>query len=600
MISDEKMFPIVFSPDAERPGVQFCELCLGETRQWTRMLRGWGLDPDKVPGYSACAVESEQAELKQAELIWDLQEWHFDCFVSRVVPERLEESEGPELYYARGSLQGRFAEFRGRSVGSLFGKSDGEPVPEVGFLCVLLGFLEALCRQYGQRDYRQPSVIWDSLLYQQSRSNGRICYQFLFLPPEFTDFVARCRPEEIQLALRPFQIPCGGSEQETQETQGHTNGQRWAYALAVLLYIRLCGEAPFPVASLPSVSSSPDAGMAMRSGGYIRARLFRPDLSNLWDRLLCDTLCASGVSARASNGAKGSDSGFLSLQDWRGLAGSGLAGSFWVPAGECSDEDRQKAARCLSSERRRREQVWKHRRFWQRKRGMVAILSIVAIVVGLLVSTPLRRALGPPPHSGKSAYDTVRLYYQALDRLDPQLHSEVSYRGGNVIRADGQVLANLFVSIQARKGYEGRDVWLRVGDWLTESGLSAAQGRPIPALSPDFVLYGVDRLLIERVSGEQGEGQSGKEEPGPAAGIPDGSEVFFKADYGIWFPGTFAAGPNALAAGRQSGEYGAEALQPLHYRHSDRLRLVYRARKKAWYIHRIRRGRRAIAHPLPE
>ncbi len=566
------------------------ELRLGPARQWTRMLRAQDRNWHQIPGFRGCSSAAGGS--------WQLEEWRFERFASRHEPDAAapdRNGAGQEWYYAQGLYE--LADSTGpRPVSHL----PAESLLHADFLTALSGFVEALCVRYEKLGYKLPGIVLDGLLYRCfAPIQGQASQQFLLLPPELLYFVAQRSSAEARLdALLPFQTPVSEAPDR----------QRWVYALAALCYRKLCGEFPFDIAKDTAAGqttgsakhkaallrdASPgalgteerlhDARVAMSRGQFLRAQLFRPELSDAWDELLRRSLCDTGQrppNGKDANRGKG-NKGPVTLRDWQAFA---KTGGLWR---ECSDEQRSTAARELLIERRKREQSRKRGRFWRKKRGLVAVYSILALVLVSVLYTPLKRALSPPPHNGLSALETARLYYQAIDQLDPQLHGELTFRGEQVVKADGNLLTMLFVNTRTRQGYEGHDVVLRAGDWLTGQGLSAKPDSPLPALSLDVVLYGITGLELEELSA--------------TVALRDGEQRRLRAVYDFWLPGSFgsksAESPEgkAAAAGDEP-----QAFQPLHQHNEDLLTLLYRARKKAWFVHRIERHSELVVHPLSE
>ena len=562
-----------------RNNTQSLELRLGKAQQWRRMLRGQELQ--RIPGFLGWTTGPEN--------VWQLQEWRFDRFANR-------REDGQDYYYALGP---DLSSLEDKEPFGAFGPFCGKPVKQVPellqpeFLAALLHFLEALCQQYQKLGYRQQSVIWDGLLYQQEHN------RFLLLPPEFTHFVAQRSPEEVRLQhVIPYQLPEPLSSQLPNGSNGGSNSQRWSYALGVLLFLKLCGELPFRV-TVPKNQEGfqegfqeesqeellHDAVMAPYMNHYIRAQLFCPELSDSWDDFLQGILYAPQIDR--------AEVALPDLRHWQqALRSPENFVSLWR---ECSEEQRLQAASSLANERRRRKQSWQCQRFWRKKRSWLMLCLVLASAVSALIYTPLKRALSPPEHRNYSAYDTAMLYYQAIDRLDPQLHGQLSYKGNATVKADGNMLTMLYVNAQTRRSYEGRDVLLRAEDWLTAEGLSAQPGSSIPALSLDFVPYGISHISMDK---------------GPVMkDLVDGATVTLKASYDIWFPGTLGKGINGeqingeringAGTERNSSAPLPQALQPMHWQNTDKIVLLYRARKQAWYVHSIQRSSREIQHPLP-
>ena len=544
------LFALQYRDDQSLGGIK-----LGPSRQWVRILRGQGPELHKVPGYFGICSEN-----------WQLEEWCFSGFASHA-------QDGQEYYYAKTPEENQFY---GRPVSQLSADEFFAP----GFIARLQSFLCAICEQYQQINYEFLSTIWDGLLYSDQEQ------QFLLLPPELLHFVAQRNPDALRIKhLLPFQIPCAEA----------SNSQRWAYALAVLFYWRLCGSPPFPAPNWESTkttaNNSPlkntnyeellhDTAMAMRGGIYIDAALVRPELARPWGKLLKDLLCAPQQETQTTE--------LPSLAAWN-FEESGSP-PLWR---ECSAAEREEAAQKLQVQRKKREQTQKRKHFWRKRRGMVALALGLSLALGALLYTPLKRWLGPPAHYNYSAYETAQLYYEAIDQLDPQKQTQLSYRGNQIVKADANMLTVLFVNIQTRKGYEGRDVLLPIRIWLSQKGLSETEGSPIPAIGLDSTPYGITQLSIKQP--DTGQNRALLMRPPLELGPPqDGTTIALQADYSIWLPGSFAPEMES-----EIPEQLPTALQPLHYRNTDRISLVYRARKKAWYVQNIGRQSQLIPHPLP-
>ena len=593
---------------APSPFVLHCESgCLewqlGQASQWKRMLRGQGQKLHKIPGYWG-----QQA----ADGSWQLQEWRFANFVSRSeTPSQTSSqassqaqttstptAETQEIYYASAHIDVlREVGHQVRSINVL----DNCEFLQIAFLQSLVGFLQAICRQYeNKHGYRFASAICDSLLCWRSETT----YRFLLLPPELCHFVSQCQTDPMFIQQ---QLWCQQRDNlRASACRGDHNSQIWAYALATLSYLKLCGDLPFPAklgsaqSKNTAVSEEPphDEAQTWRGGGsvYIRAQLFRPELSNTYDKILQETLCVSKQFSKyfsrhsASRRSKQNSQPLPDLSAWREIP------DLWR---DCSEKQRQQLSSKLKRECRRRERILQYQDFWHRKRGIVTIFALLSIFLFSVAYTPLKRALSPPPHSGFSAYEVTEFYYQSIDQLNPQRQSQLSYRGGPTVKTDSNMLTMLFVQTQARRGYEGRDVVLRVKTWLGKEGLSAAPGSPIPALSLKYVPYGISGLDIQRHFTDLGQRQLALEAPAKQRSLRDGMQIVLHAEYDIWLPGTFSQSvETSRAKASNKLEPMLQAVQPLHYHNRDRLTLVYRARKSAWYVHAIRRSRRLISHPI--
>ena len=618
------MFQLGYSTDRSS-GSSLLELQLGKTRQWTRMLRGqsgqgqeFGQDLDRIPGFYADFARPSNGS---NERDMELQEWRFDRFVSR------QEKDGQDYYYAQGTTP-----FCGQPVGQVSAERFCQP----DFLAVLIEFLLALCRQFEKLGYQQSAILWHSLLYEQKDTQERT-HRFLLLPPEWLSFVSRhVSPEAQREHIIPYQLPV------RQQNPEPNNSQRWTYALAVLLFTKLCGELPFRVPSSKNYSiqnQNPanksdekqlhDAVMAMYDGYYVRAQLFCPRLRNSWDQFLQHILCTPQYATQEKSKISHVESApvepppnestprvgcvrrpgliFSDLSNWQQIlkdhAGNSQSQLLWR---SCSEEQLSQIETSLVRECRKRDRIWKQRAFWHTKRNTLAIGFGLIIAISMLIYEPIRQSFRPPEHYNYSAYDTVMQYYQAINRLDPQLHSEIIYKGNNTIKADGDMLAVLFVNIQTRRGYEGRNVLLPAEDWLAKNKLSAQPGSPIPAVSLNFVPYGITDLTrltvndkgFSTVHNDQLILESPLELMELMPGLQDGTQVMLKIRYNIWLPGSLESfdEPN-----RQKGRNQnlPEALQPLHRQNIDTITLIYRARKQAWYIHKIQRVSHIVEHPLP-
>ncbi len=590
MIESKTLFFINYNTENQ------LELQLGETQSWTRMLRSNSLVP--IPGFWG-GTESTQAKQKYQ---WQLQEWHFDCFINR-----------QNTYYALGSTPQFPSKFFPELTGTTIGNKQnfyGKPVSQLSnseflqtnFLIALLSFLKTLCQKYQQLGYQQQSIIWDSLLYQQNQTDDM--YQFLLLPPELTHFVAeRCPVENRLQQIIPYQLPSIQNSIENKDKPPN-NSQRWAYALAVLLFNRLSGTQPFATQNIPQQDHEEhlhDTVQSMHNTPYIKAQLFKPELNNLWAELLQDTLCAP----QRKHG-KHEKNNMLDLNHWQQtIKNYSVSSSTEEPYSlwrKCTNAQRQQAASELASELHKRQQSYKRQHFWRKKRNSLLLCAVLLLMLGTLVYTPLKRALSPPEHRNISAYQTVELYYQAIDQLQPQLHSQLSYGRDDTIQTDANMLTMLFVNIQARRAYEGRDALLPARNWLTKEQLSTQEGSPIPALSLNFVPYGISHMIIEKNFPSDDITKLALDPPLEINNLSDGAQLNFTIHYDIWFPGTLANETaqqnNPSLPATLKAEF--EANQPLHKKNTDKITLIYREKKQAWYVHKIQRNSKEIQHSLPK
>ena len=554
--TDSGLFALQYRGDQSLEGIK-----LGPSRQWVRILRGQGPELHKVPGYLGIRKDSDD---------WQLREWRFSGFASN--------TQGGQEYYYAEAPEGN--EFSGQPVSQLSADEFFAP----GFITGLHSFLCAICERYRQIGYEFSSTIWDGLLYSDEEN------QFLLLPPEFLHFLAQRSPDALRIEhLLPFQIPCIEAD----------NSQRWAYALAALFYWRLCDSQPFPASNWKNTKTGADnsfskninyeellhdAAIAMRSGIYIDAALVRPELAQPWAKLLKELLCNPQKEAQTRE--------ISSLAAWDFSQKERGSSPLWR---ECSATEHEEAAQKLQVQRKKREQTSKRKHFWRKRRGIVALALGLSLALGVLLYTPLQRWLSPPAHYNYSAYKTAQLYYEAINELDPQQHTQLSYQGNQIVKADANMLTVLFVNIQTRKGYEGRDVLLPIKIWLSEKGFSEQAGSPIPAIGLDSMPYGITQLSVKQPNTGQNRALflSQPLELGP---LQDGTTIALQANYSIWLPGSFSPEPSTK---NHLTEQLPTALQPLHYQNIDRLTLIYRARKKAWYVQNIERQSQLISHALP-
>jgi len=146
----------------------------------------------------------------------------------------------------------------------------------------------------------------------------------------------------------------------------------------------------------------------------------------------------------------------------------------------------------------------KRRQIWRRKNSFYIAAAAVVVLLGILVSAPIRKSLEPPSTMGMSPREVVEAYYDSFNTMDQELMEDCIDK--DLGKGDVGEVMNLFVTSRVRMGYEGKSGIVNAQEWVDS-------GRP----DPDFgvSIYGVAEVNIV----DLGSGQ-------------------FRVEYEKWMPGT--------------------------------------------------------------
>ncbi len=119
------------------------------------------------------------------------------------------------------------------------------------------------------------------------------------------------------------------------------------------------------------------------------------------------------------------------------------------------------------------------------KRIVIGIIS--AVLIGIVLSAPIRNALKPPVTKGYPPEKVVQLYYESINSLDLETLDDCVT--GNAGKEDRREVTGIFVVSKVRKGYEGSSGLVNASDWIKKGK---------PALKDGDSLYGLTDIVIKR------------------------------------------------------------------------------------------------------
>lgn len=467
-------------------------------------------------------------------------------------------------------------------------KLPAEEVIQPNFLCCLVSFLQELCSYYEKEDWPWEYISWDAILTEKQidKDTGDETLRFYALPPAITDFTLCRIPLELQIqGSLPYQIPyhfLSGPKQREQ---------RAGYALAAFLYQRFSGHWPFSLSSSADAQGTEAEEMlreAMGSSNYLSVQLLEPRVSDRWATALAAVLDPK-LRSRSNSSSYGPDAHEMQhLDSWYKLFSRACRAEneqepeevrLYSPWRKPSQEEQELLRKELETQRNKSEKQLSTRRFWRKKKSLIFVSTAIFIFLLSLVGPPIYRALSPPEHSGLRPIAVASLYYQAFDQLDSNELSILSYKPGPQLKSDQLLVSNLFINSKVRESYEFKNYVLPMEAWLAHFGLNDSPGTALPRIPIEYIPYGISGLKLKEFS---------------IPGSPD--EAIVEASYSYWLPGSFLYQGDMQPEDWDKPEN--KAFQPYHRLFTEKLHLVYRRGRKAWFVHSTQRDSRLIEHPI--
>ncbi len=168
------------------------------------------------------------------------------------------------------------------------------------------------------------------------------------------------------------------------------------------------------------------------------------------------------------------------------------------------DEERQSIEARASQLTQRGEINQKRRQIWRRKSTVYMISAAVIILIGVMISTPIKKSMEPPMTLGMAPLEVVEAYYAGFNSMDQELMEDCIDK--KIGKGDLNEVMNFFVTSRVRLGYEGKTGVINAGEWVDS-------GRP--ALEAGTSLYGVALVDIQKMGDSR-----------------------FRVDYEKWMPGS--------------------------------------------------------------
>jgi hypothetical protein len=221
------------------------------------------------------------------------------------------------------------------------------------------------------------------------------------------------------------------------------------------------------------------------------------------------------------------------------------------PDAEAEIVRRRVQAEADASRRRRREE------FLRKRGGLLAGAAIALVLLGFVVADIARAERSKPDYSALPPGEVVARYYAAIDGLD--IESLEACGRKDAIKADRDMVTNLYVLVKTRMAYEGKSPLIPANRWVASGKEGLKEG--------DF-LYGIVGLDIA----EEGASPGAQESPGGA------EAATFRVVYSLW---------TLERTDPPSGEPSEVRSEPCEDRRIDIVRLT--RSKKGWRIEGIER-----------
>lgn len=304
--------------------------------------------------------------------------------------------------------------------------------------------------------------------------------------------------------------------------------QNRSFALAVLVYYALTEEFPF-VADSDEELRNLMREQVVSKPIYLVPEV-RPEISAMLTRILENPRTNAPP-----------------LSEWVGHFHE------WMKEGthrDISEEERVDLIAKATTAREHMEKSYRRRQFFRRNWKRMAIIGVIAVIVGSIPATILRNALEPRAIAGLPPEEVVREFYTSINDFDHATMEDavVDGAGSDLVNE----VTNLFVMSRMRMSVELSSGFIDAQVWVDE-------GRP--DVEASRTVYGVANLQITPL------------------GSGSAAERVFRAEYEKWQPRV------DRSASEPEPQTGPDAIQG--YATVDRVHL--RQEGDSWVIFRIER-----------
>jgi hypothetical protein len=281
----------------------------------------------------------------------------------------------------------------------------------------------------------------------------------LFLPPALMRELRSMHPEPYKL--------------QVYETINHPDIEEpeksLSFSVAALLYRTILGRYPFEADKEEEIHN------LVRHARLLAPNLIEPGLRE-------------DLSREILRGLNRGQEPAPSLKQWREILTRCKQEGVYR---DITEMEREQIQRKGQAERRKIDQGYRRKVFWQRHWKTVVIVSAVVVVVGALAGSLLKTVLAPRATRGFSPQAVVETYYRSMNDMNHTLMEDcvVDGAGKETIRE----VVNIYVLSRVSLGYEGRSHIIPADDW-------DAQGRP--DLSAPQTVYGITDLELQQERGE--------------------------------------------------------------------------------------------------
>jgi len=315
------------------------------------------------------------------------------------------------------------------------------------------------------------------MFYQGFFSRGWVFLEdgrILLLPGRLMEFIRKSSNEETRAgSWYPYNHP---------DLRGLDSLEFTTAVLAVLL---LKGEHPYS----PLETEEDNRNEQLRRPPSLSPELMIPGLDKEIGELM--TLSFKGTQGL--------------LKKWEKAIGK------WKAEGavtELSDEEMKELNQKAEQLQERSEKNRKLRQKWRRKNSVYIITALVLLFAGIIISTPIKKALEPPLTMGMTAREVVESYYNSFNTMDQELMEDAIDKTAG--KGDLNEVTNFFVTSRVRMGYEGKSGIMTAQDWVDNGRSSLDYG---------ISLYGVAEVSIQDMGSSQFRVSYEKWIPGSAEGM---------------------------------------------------------------------------------
>ena len=239
------------------------------------------------------------------------------------------------------------------------------------------------------------------------------------------------------------------------------------FFLGVIAYKTFTGELPF------TGSTTVEIRDRIRSSKPVPPHLKAPEL-----RIEVSELVMRSINP-VRKGA--------SIEEWENFAAGYSKENLFTKA-DTSPDTGKNNSKALDLERKR-EKAYQRRQFFVRHGKAIAAAAAALLIAGIILYTPLKKAMEPPVTAGLPSKEVVRLYYDSINNLDTEaLDDCTSSKTG---KQDIKEVTGIFVISKVRTGYEGKSGLIPAEKWI------ASGKKPLP---PEVSVYGITDLQIKQIS----------------------------------------------------------------------------------------------------